>query len=271
MADVFVSYARNDKQFVQALHEALRVANRDSWVDWEDIPPSAEWLNEVLSGIEGADTFVFVISPDSVFSHICNSELEHAVAHSKRIVPVLLRTTAVDAIPAVVTRFNWIDFSIDSDFKSPFALLLQAIDTDLSFVKQHTRLLVRALEWDRAGRDRSLTLRGQELEAAAQWLNTSAAGAALHASQLHTEYISASRDAQARRRRGMLAAAGVAVAVSAGLALFAEAQRRIAVRERDAAISRELAAVAISQTAADPELAILLASEALQRTGHDRS
>ena len=38
------------------------------WVDWEDIPPTAEWMREVEVAIEGADTFVFVLSPDSLKS-----------------------------------------------------------------------------------------------------------------------------------------------------------------------------------------------------------
>ena len=65
MADVFISYSRKDKDFVRDLHEALAARERDTWVDWEDIPLTAEWLAEIYAGIEGADAFVFVISPDS--------------------------------------------------------------------------------------------------------------------------------------------------------------------------------------------------------------
>ena len=39
MQDVFISYARKDKEFVRRLHAALIEAGRDSWVNWEDIPP----------------------------------------------------------------------------------------------------------------------------------------------------------------------------------------------------------------------------------------
>jgi len=41
--------------------------------------------------------------------------------------------------------------------------LIQALDTDLDAVKSHTRILVRALEWDRNGRDSSFLLRGIDL------------------------------------------------------------------------------------------------------------
>ena len=279
MADVFVSYARVDAPFVRKLRDALRARERESWVDLDDIPPSAEWLKEVLSGIEGSDTFVFVVSPDSVRSDVCELELRHAVTHNKRIVPIVARQTDAAAVPPSLATLNWVDFSVEAEFPAGLERLLQAVDTDLDSVKQHTRLLVRALEWERAGRDRSLTLRGRDLKRAIEWLDRRAADATLAASSVHAEYIAASRNAETRRKRILVTAAASAVVVASGLAVVAELQRRAAdrerttavqerataVRERTTAISRELAAVAISQASADPELAILLASEAVNR------
>src|SRR5215470_14657260 len=91
MTDVFISYSRKDKEFVQHLHEALVAANRDTWVDWEDIPRGSDWLDEIFRGIDAADTVVFVISPDSMVSEICNQELAHSLSRSKRIVPLVRR------------------------------------------------------------------------------------------------------------------------------------------------------------------------------------
>ena len=45
MTGVFISYSRRDKDFVGKLREALSARNYEVWVDWEDIPPSTEWLN----------------------------------------------------------------------------------------------------------------------------------------------------------------------------------------------------------------------------------
>jgi WD40 repeat protein len=279
VADVFVSYARVDAPFVRKLRDALHARERESWVDLDDIPPSAEWLKEVFAGIEGSDTFVVVISPDSVRSDVCELELRHAVAHNKRIVPIVARQTDAAAVPPSLATLNWVDFTVEAEFPAGLERLLQAVDTDLDSVKQHTRLLVRALEWDRADRDRSLTLRGRDLKTATEWLDRRAADATLTASPLHAEYIAASRNAEARRKRLLVTAAASAVIVASGLALLAELQRRAAdrerqtavqerataVRERTTATSRELAAVAISQASADPELSILLASEAVRR------
>jgi hypothetical protein len=56
-SDVFISYAREDQDFVRSLHNALAEQGRNSWVDWQGIPPTAEWMAEVKAAIEAADSF----------------------------------------------------------------------------------------------------------------------------------------------------------------------------------------------------------------------
>lgn len=86
-SDVFISYSRADTPFVRGLYQALADAGREAWVDWEGIPPSAEWLGEVYAAIEAADAFVLGLSPDSVLSKVCALELAHAATHKKRLIP----------------------------------------------------------------------------------------------------------------------------------------------------------------------------------------
>ena len=57
MSDVFISYSRNDSDFVRALHNRLTGEGRDVWVDWEDIPPSADWLADIERAIDASDVF----------------------------------------------------------------------------------------------------------------------------------------------------------------------------------------------------------------------
>ncbi|MGB3701967.1 MAG: toll/interleukin-1 receptor domain-containing protein, partial [Anaerolineales bacterium] len=61
MSDVFISYSRKDIAFARLLHNALDESELETWIDWQDIPPSADWLAEVYEAIEAADTFIFVI------------------------------------------------------------------------------------------------------------------------------------------------------------------------------------------------------------------
>ena len=89
MADLFISYSRRDEPFVERLREALGKRDRDVWLDREDIGPAVEWRREIELGIEGADVFAFVISPDALRSEPCRREREYAVTKNKRIVPLL--------------------------------------------------------------------------------------------------------------------------------------------------------------------------------------
>src|SRR5688572_20553875 len=89
MSDVFISYSRLDKEFVSQLREALTNNDQDVWIDWEDIPPSQSWWNEIQKGIAKANNFVLVMSPNSLSSPICHMEIEYARQLKKRIIPVL--------------------------------------------------------------------------------------------------------------------------------------------------------------------------------------
>ena len=79
MSDVFISYSRRDIDFVRHLFDQLTARDREPWADWQNIPPTADWLAEIYRCIEAADSFLFIISPDSVASDICGLETEHAV------------------------------------------------------------------------------------------------------------------------------------------------------------------------------------------------
>ena len=68
--DVFVSYSSKDIAYVDTLDAQFREAHRDPWIDWDDIQSGEDWWASICRGIEAADTFVFVISQDSVASDV---------------------------------------------------------------------------------------------------------------------------------------------------------------------------------------------------------
>ena len=156
MADVFISYSRKDIQFAQRIHQELEARDLQPWVDWQDIPPTAEWLDEVYAGIQAADTFLFIISPDSVASEICTLEIEHAVKHNKRLIPVVWKEVEDSQVHSAMPAHNWGFLREEDDFEVNFELLIQALDTDLEHVREHTRLLTRAIEWDQDQRSKGL-------------------------------------------------------------------------------------------------------------------
>jgi WD40 repeat protein len=196
VADVLISYSRKDTDFVKSLHAALTQQNQDTWVDWEDIPITADWWREIEAGIDASNAFVFVLSPDSIASKICYQEIEHAVKQNKRLIPIVRRENFdPDQVHPMIGRHNWLYFREQDDFDRAFGQLLQAITTDLDYVRQHTRLLVRAIEWETKTRNDSFLLRGDDLTAAETWLAESATKTPNSTEQQYN-YILKSREAE---------------------------------------------------------------------------
>ena len=220
MADVFISYSRKDIEFAQRIHHELEARDREPWVDWQDIPPTSEWVDEVYAVIQATDTFLFVISPDSVVSEICALEIEHAVKHNKRLVPVVLRDVEDDQVHSVISAHNWVFLREEDDFEANFELLIDALDTDLEYVKEHTRLLTRAIEWDENNRARGLALSKRELRVADRWF-MQGLSTEPKPTDLHCEYLDFSRTVVDRLKILVILSVTLAFVLVLGYELFA--------------------------------------------------
>lgn len=203
MADVFISYSRNDSDFVRALYNRLTGDGRDVWVDWEDIPPSADWLADIERAIDASDVFLFIMSPDSLSSKTCAREYEYAALGNKRIVPVVVRDVDAEATPAIIRHLNWLFFRDSEDFDATYKLLINTIETDLAWVRTHTRLLVRAKEWKANESDPSFLLAGSDLEESERWLVRSFEHDPKPV-ELQLDYVAASRAEETRLHRSQL-------------------------------------------------------------------
>jgi WD40 repeat protein len=250
MTDVFISYSRKDIAFARLLHEALLENELETWIDWQDIPPSTDWLAEVYEAIEGADAFVFVISETSLDSEICGLEIAHAAKHNKRLIPIVIKDVEAEQVPKELAVLNWIFFEDAGEkFAEAMEDLVTAITVDQDWVKAHTRFENRALAWERKENDRGLLLRGSDLAEAEAWL-AGAAGKDPQPTALQTQYILKSREDSTRRQRITLGAVGVGLVVAICLGILAWTQRNIAVTEGFQRATAEAVAVAEADTRA---------------------
>ncbi len=289
MSDVFISYSRLDRDFVGQLREALNREKQDVWIDWESIPPSQTWWNEIKKGIAKANNFVVVLSPNSMSSPICQMEIEYARELKKRIIPVfhanydreqclvdITRRLAnreqsatrdiwenrqpydlFDANEAELKHINYFFFKADSDFQSRFADLLAVIQTDYAHKEQHTTLELRALEWDRRGRDASFLLLDTELEQAQNWLVISE-GKQPEATSLHRAYISTSL-VQTRRLRNIRRASVIGSLIAGIAIIFAIGASLIGVQANNDADAAELREANANTQVADANAQALIA------------
>lgn len=183
------------------LHRTLEDKGFNAWVDWQDIPPSTDWLKEIFEAIEQAEIFIFVISRFSIESDICSREIEHAVANNKRIIPVVLDDIDSRKIAPHLASINWIFCREGDKLSQVFEDLLSAIHVNYEWVKAHTRLQVRALDWDKKDRKPGYLLDGRDLAESEQWLNWSLAhGENPPPTKLQKEYIASSRKSLVRRK-----------------------------------------------------------------------
>src|SRR6516225_7679121 len=99
---------------------------------------------------------------------MCQQEVDHAANNNKRLIPVLWRSVDSKDLPPALAPIQWISLS-DHGFETSLNSLIRILNVDLDWVRSHTRLLVRAREWELKGRDDSFVLRGMDLQDAIRW------------------------------------------------------------------------------------------------------
>ena len=169
-----------------------------------------------------------------------------------------------------LAEIQWINYP-ELGFEETFRRLIAALDTDLEWVRQHTRLAEKARDWENNKRNESFLLRGMALQDALKWLAQSTVVNEPKLLPLQEEYIRASQKWEAgeierlkeltehetrqkKRFRRFSLVLGVALLLSLLAAGFAFWQRTVA-------RASELVAASILSQNEDPETALLIAAQ----------
>ena len=185
-AKIFVCYARADEVFVGRIVESLESRDFDVLIDQHDKAaaedwskdihkqpfPFEHWWKEIQRLIAQADTVVFVISPASVESPVCQKELAEAASLNKRLAPIVHLQVSASTVPEPARQPQWINFEDKGKFEVNLAGLAAALKIDIEWIRKHTELGGRAQRWDEVGRPNphGLMLRPPLLEAAEAWI-----------------------------------------------------------------------------------------------------
>src|SRR6188768_1508639 len=150
---VFISYSREDLDFADQLSAALDSSGFECFMDREGIFGGEDWKRRLGNLISEADTVIFVLSPSSARSETCNWEVEEAARLNKRILPANWRPLEGVSPPPRLRDLNYIFFYREpkvpgSGFGTGLANLAAALNTDFDWLREHTRYLQRAKEWD---------------------------------------------------------------------------------------------------------------------------
>ena len=201
---VFISYSRDDLEFADQLDAGLKLCGFTTTIDRHGISGGEDWKRRLGSLIRDADTVVFVLSLSSAQSPVCKWEVEEAQRLGKRIIPVPCRPLDGAKPPHQLAELNYIFFysepqSPGSGFGTGLTRLVAALNTDLDWLREHTRLLQRATEWETGSRPANRLLSGGDIAAAKDWAARRPKGAPAPTT-LHLDFIKASEAWEAARQ-----------------------------------------------------------------------
>src|SRR5258708_3494375 len=108
MTKIFMSYSRQDIDFVRRLASSLDDLGVELWLDIEDIPAGMKWSTAITQGLRLSDLMILVISPESMTSTTVEDEWQYFIDKKKPIIPILLRPAKIHF---QLSRIQYIDFS----------------------------------------------------------------------------------------------------------------------------------------------------------------
>ena len=151
------------------------------------------WWVRIQDMISAADTMIFLVSPDSARSAVCDEEIACARAGGKRVIPVLVRPVDFAEAPPRLAALNVKISFVDDDAPGaePLEQLVRALLVDVVWMRELTRVSGLAQRWDAGGRDDDRLLAGDELRGAQLWASRRPATAP-SPSALVLDYLAAS-------------------------------------------------------------------------------
>ena len=176
---VFVSYSRKDADFVDKLQVGLATRGYEPVYDRStrghddpDVRLSAqdEWWAQLKIMIAAADVMIFVVSPDSAASPVCDDEVAHAKSLGRRVIAILRRPIDFNLAPERLRALN-VTMNFQGDEPSAWALetLCGEIDRDIAWYRQGALITRLAQQWEDAGRAERFLLRSGAIDDAEAW------------------------------------------------------------------------------------------------------
>lgn len=215
-----ISYEKADKKFVRAIYNTFKDTHK-IWVDWESQDMNPDWQEQVHQGIENTDCFVCVSTAKANHDPDWLLALEHALKNGKRIIVVSpIKHVDVKLVSPKLRGLDWVMFDEDGPaFADNCQELLKYINLgDGRHAQYHTKILRRAIQWERHDFEKSLLLRKKDLTRAQHWLAASALGRSPKPTTLHLSFITASAALDSSMKKRRLIAMFFGVIVTIGIA-----------------------------------------------------
>jgi len=110
--NIFISYARGDKQWAEWLGERLAKHGFRIRTDTTSVPTGESFIAELNKTIEKSDLVLALLSPNYFRSTWCQQETAIAAASKVPIIPVMVERCEVEGF---LRYYNWADLTSDRD------------------------------------------------------------------------------------------------------------------------------------------------------------
>jgi hypothetical protein len=118
----FLSYAREDAEFVLRLAKDLRAGGADVWIDQLDIKAGERWDCAVENALAKCPELLVILSPAAVESANVMDEVSFALDKGKTVLPVKHRNCE---IPFRLRRLQYVDLTLN--YKAGLGRLLETL------------------------------------------------------------------------------------------------------------------------------------------------
>lgn len=105
---LFISYSRKDAEWANELYNKLQQRrNIEPWIDKGNITPGKPWWEKILTEIETRQCVLYILSPDSVDSLYCQTEVQYALDLNIPVVPIVLRPCSLPQNLSSIQYLTW--------------------------------------------------------------------------------------------------------------------------------------------------------------------
>lgn len=203
LTDVFICHEAADVEIRDKVIRSLEWHGITSWVAERDAKKSSDVHEAIQQGIEGADTFICFLSSATLNSPACLHQLAHAVICHKRIIPLMISEVEQAKMPEALLELPIVDFTdndTDADFRKDIIDILNILQLERQYFKDHKSILVSALKWNREDRKASYLWRGFQLDHALTWLQLNKDRVKQSPTNLQIEFIQQSEEDKGKQR-----------------------------------------------------------------------
>lgn len=130
----FISHAKENLQAAEEIVRSLESKGLTCWIAPRDVPPGANWIEEILRGIEQSKCFVLVLSDEANRSGHVLREVERAASKAKPIYPVRLEDIPLSPkLEYLISMHQWLD-AWEGYFDAHMQRLASAIESDEEWI-----------------------------------------------------------------------------------------------------------------------------------------